>query len=98
LSVGGLSYDELRERERLILVSAMESVKIHRLGSDDFTWAEQISAAIAPRGDVKAGHDAQSDLKVSSVNLTTMVPNSTDFFAVDEQTVTEADPLSGSEA
>ena len=47
LSVGGLSYDELRERERLILVSAMESVQIHRLGSNDFTWAEQISTAIA---------------------------------------------------
>lgn len=98
LSVGGLSYDELRERERLILVSAMESVKIHRLGSDDFTWAEQISAAIAPHGNVKAGPDSQSDLKVSSANLTTMVPNGTDFFTVDEQTVTEADPLSGSEA
>ncbi len=47
LSVGGLSYDELRERERLILVSAMESVEIHRLGSNDFTWAEQISTRIA---------------------------------------------------
>jgi dolichol-phosphate mannosyltransferase len=46
LSVDGISYDELKERERLILVSAMESVQVHRLGSDNFTWADRITAKL----------------------------------------------------
>ena len=43
LSVGGATYDELRERERLILISALESVEINRMGSDNFTWAADIT-------------------------------------------------------
>jgi dolichol-phosphate mannosyltransferase len=42
-TVGGTSYDELRQRERLILISAMESIEITRLGSDNFTWAQDIT-------------------------------------------------------
>ncbi len=48
LSVNGLGYDELKERERLILVSAMESVEVHRLGSNDFSWADRIAEALVP--------------------------------------------------
>ncbi len=88
LSVGGLSYDELRERERLILVSAMESVQIHRLGSNDFTWAEQIAAAIAPV-------TVKSD--VPYLDRTTAETNGHDYLGIDES-VSEGDPLSGSEA
>jgi dolichol-phosphate mannosyltransferase len=88
LSVGGLSYDELRERERLILVSAMESVQIHRLGSDDFTWAEQISAAIAPV-------TVKSD--VPYLDVTEADANRRDYFGIDKS-VPERDPLSGSDA
>ncbi len=91
LTVSGLSYDELRERERLILVSAMESVQIHRLGSDNFTWAEQISEAVAPNR--QAGEQ-----KVPFVNLTNTALNSQDYFAVGSQNVPEVDPLSGSDA
>jgi dolichol-phosphate mannosyltransferase len=90
LSVGGLSYDELRERERLILVSAMESVQIHRLGSNDYTWAEQIAAAIAP-----ATASAKSD--VPYLDLTNAGTNGHDYFGIDKN-VPEGDPLSGSEA
>jgi dolichol-phosphate mannosyltransferase len=100
LQVGGLSYDELRERERLILVSAMESVQIHRLGSDDFTWAEQISVAVAPSTEEagRTGHAEQTEQKVPFVNLTNTSPNSQDFFAMDPRNVPEADPVSGSDA
>jgi putative flippase GtrA len=49
LSVGGASYDELRERERLILISALESVEITRLGSDDFSWAAQIAGELSAK-------------------------------------------------
>jgi glycosyltransferase involved in cell wall biosynthesis len=91
LSVGGLSYDELRERERLILVSAMESVQIDRLGSDDFTWAEQISAEVAQSSEL-------SGQKVPFVNLTNTAPNTQNFLGGDPRNVPEADTVSGSEA
>jgi len=88
LTVSGLSYDELRERERLILVSAMESVKIHRLGSDDFTWAEQITAALGSVGERRA----------PSIDFTDDGLNGHDFFTNGTQSVPEVDPFSGSEA
>jgi putative flippase GtrA len=88
ISVGGLSFDELREKERLILVSAMESVQIHRLGSDDFTWAEQISAALA----------SSKGERAAFVNTTNTAPNSQDIVVMDQNTLHKADPLSGSDA
>jgi hypothetical protein len=91
LTVGGLSYDELRDRERLILVSAMESVQIHRLGSDNFTWAEQIAAAIAPSHKAAGNNDP-------FVNMTNTSLNSQDHFAVGSQNLPGVDPLSGSDA
>ena len=42
LAVGGMDYQTLREKERLVLISAMEAVEVQRLGSSDFTWGEQI--------------------------------------------------------
>ncbi len=88
LSVGGHSYDELREQERLILASAMESVEIHRLGSDDFTWADQIAAAVVTNGPARPPF----------VNESNTTPNSQDVFALDHQNVPEVDPLSGFDA
>jgi dolichol-phosphate mannosyltransferase len=92
LSVGGLSYDELRERERLILVSAMESVQIHRLGSDDFTWAEQITADLAT-----APATTSSTSDGSYLGSDGAATNGHGYIGVDEN-VPEGDPLSGSEA
>ncbi len=60
LSVDGISYDELKERERLILISAMESVRIHRLGSNDFSWADRISEQV--------GADVRTDLDFFSLD------------------------------
>lgn len=88
LTVGGHSYDELREQERLILASAMESVDIHRLGSNDFTWADQIAAELASDGPRKAPF-------VSESNTAT---NSQDVFVLDHRNVTEVDPLPGFDA
>ncbi|HUE60349.1 MAG TPA: glycosyltransferase, partial [Acidimicrobiales bacterium] len=42
LAVGGMDYQTLREKERLVLISAMEAVEVQRLGSSDFTWGERI--------------------------------------------------------
>jgi len=92
LSVGGLTYDELRERERLILVSAMESVQIHRLGSDDFTWADQIAAAIA-----SAPATASSTGDSSYHGINDAATSGHEYFGIDKN-VPEGDPLSGSEA
>jgi hypothetical protein len=88
LTVGGHSYDELREQERLILASAMESVDIHRLGSNDFTWADQIAAELASDGPRKAPF-------VSESNTAT---NSQDVFVLDHRNVPEVDPLPGFDA
>ena len=94
LSVGGLTYDELRERERLILVSAMESVQIHRLGSDDFTWADQISAAMAT-ATAPAAAPSTGDGPFLGINDVTT--DGHEYFGI-EKNVPEGDPLSGSEA
>ncbi len=88
LSVGGHSYDDLREQERLILASAMESVEIHRLGSDDFTWADQIAAAVG------VGEQRRSPF-VSESNTT---PNSQDMLVLDHRNVPEVDRLPGPDA
>lgn len=59
LSVGGATYDQLREQERLILISALESVEITRLGSDDFSWAARITDELADR-DPAGADDAEA--------------------------------------
>ena len=66
LTVAGLSYDELRERERLILVSAMESVQIHRLGSDDFTLG---GADLRGRGSRPSANRAEGAVRQSHEHL-----------------------------
>jgi dolichol-phosphate mannosyltransferase len=88
LSVGGHSYDELREQERLILASAMESVEIHRLGSDDFTWADQIAAALGSGASRKSPFVSDSN----------SASNSQDVFVLDHRNVPEVDPLPGPDA
>jgi hypothetical protein len=47
--LGGSDYEDLRVREKLILASAMESAQIHRLGSNDFSWCNQIPSLIGSR-------------------------------------------------
>jgi putative flippase GtrA len=42
LVVDGLPYEELRARERAILVQAMQRVRARRLATPDFTWADHI--------------------------------------------------------
>ncbi len=91
LSVGGLSYDELREQERLILVSAMESVQIHRLGS------ERLHLGGADRCGHRSGPGLGQDRRPLSSNLTNAGTNGHDYFGIDKS-VPEGDPLSGSEA
>jgi hypothetical protein len=88
LSVGGSNFRELRKRERRILVRAMEHVQIHRLASDDFTWAEHISAP---------GNEATGQ-KVPIANLPSNGWNSEDFLGLDNGNVRAANPVSGSDA
>ena len=87
LTVGGSSDDALREQARLLLVSAMESVRIHRLGSDEFTWADQIAEELAAEG-----------TREPFVDRSSTTTNSQDLFVVDHRNVPEVDPLPGSDA
>lgn len=42
ITIDGLDYPALRAREREILRSALATVRIRRLGSDNFGWADEI--------------------------------------------------------
>ena len=86
LTVGGSTYEELREQERLILVSAMESVRIHRLGSDDFDWADRIAAEL---GEAAVPKDEPF------IHRSNTASNSQDVFVTDHRNVSEVDPPAG---
>ncbi len=88
LNVSGSTYEELREQERLILVSAMESVRIQRLGSDDFDWADRIAAELA----------ASAATRQPFVDRSNTASNSQDVFVTDHRNVSEVDRLPGSDA
>jgi hypothetical protein len=45
--MGADDYAELRNKERAILASAMANIRIRRLGSNNFSWAEDIAALLA---------------------------------------------------
>ncbi|HET7173817.1 MAG TPA: GtrA family protein [Nocardioidaceae bacterium] len=52
LVVGGLGYDELRVRERSLLVRAMQGVRARRLATPDYSWADHIPRlAVTGNGD-----------------------------------------------
>jgi dolichol-phosphate mannosyltransferase len=88
LTVAGSTYEELREQERLILVSAMESVRIDRLGSDDFDWADRIAAEL----------EAGAATRQPFVDRSNTASNSQDVFVTDHRNVSEVDRLPGSDA
>jgi hypothetical protein len=69
-------------------------VQIHRLGSDDFTWADQISAAMAT-ATAPAAAPSTGDGPFLGINDVTT--DGHEYFGI-EKNVPEGDPLSGSEA
>jgi dolichol-phosphate mannosyltransferase len=46
--IGADDYQELRRKERVILTSAMQNVRVRGISSDDFTWADRIAALLGP--------------------------------------------------
>lgn len=46
--IGERDYAGLRVRERALLTSAMANIRIRRLASDSFSWADDIAALLAP--------------------------------------------------
>ena len=45
--IGGEGYEELRARERRILVAAMTGVRARRVATPDFSWADRIPELVA---------------------------------------------------
>ncbi len=45
--VGGMSYEELRRRERELLAQAVSRIRVRRLARTDFGWPEQIVSLLA---------------------------------------------------
>ncbi|MDQ1749188.1 MAG: dolichol-phosphate mannosyltransferase [Pseudonocardiales bacterium] len=52
--MGADDYAELRNKERAILASAMANIRIRRLGSNNFSWAEDIAALLASERSTEA--------------------------------------------
>lgn len=48
LVIGGDEYEKLRDRERDILGSALGTMRVRRLASNTFGWADEIPALVAP--------------------------------------------------
>jgi hypothetical protein len=46
LVIGGEEHDRLRERERSVLASALDQVRVRRMGSDSFDWADRIPGLV----------------------------------------------------
>jgi dolichol-phosphate mannosyltransferase len=46
LVLGDADYDELRTRERAILAAALSNMRIRRMASDSFGWADEIPALL----------------------------------------------------
>ncbi len=46
IAIGAADYAELRRTERRLLESAMGNIRMRRLGSDTFSWAEDIAALL----------------------------------------------------
>ena len=46
LVIGGEEHDRLRERERGVLASALDQVRVRRMGSDSFDWADRIPGLV----------------------------------------------------
>ncbi len=46
LVIGGEEHDRLRERERTVLASALGQVRVRRMGSDCFDWADRIPGLV----------------------------------------------------
>lgn len=57
LVIGGAEYDELRTREAAILGRALEHIRVRRMASNTFSWADEIPLLL-PMRSVGAGTDA----------------------------------------
>ena len=44
--VGGQRYDALQEREHEVLRSVLRRVRVRRMGSDSFDWADRIPSVL----------------------------------------------------
>jgi dolichol-phosphate mannosyltransferase len=55
ISIDGEDYPRLRERERALLASFLDGVRVRRLTRDDFSWAEAIPQLL--NGDARPGPD-----------------------------------------
>ena len=54
--IGASDYLELRRRERTILEAAMSSIRMRRLASDNFSWADDIHALLGRGAHAAADH------------------------------------------
>ncbi len=68
ITIGGLSYQQLRIAEREILASFLSSVRVRALASNTFSWADEISRLIDTDARLSSG---PHDLAASTVRAGT---------------------------
>jgi dolichol-phosphate mannosyltransferase len=69
--IGEDDYAELRRKERDILIRAMSSIRVRRLGSNNFSWADDIAALLAPNADAAPAAASDVDVQHPAMPLTT---------------------------
>jgi dolichol-phosphate mannosyltransferase len=55
--IGDDDYAELRRKEREILIQAMSNIRVRRLGSNTFSWADDIAALLGATKDEQASDE-----------------------------------------
>jgi hypothetical protein len=58
--IGADDYHELRRKERAILESAMNNIRVRRLASDTFSWADDIAGLLRSEGGTRPVAAAES--------------------------------------
>lgn len=70
--IGDDDYAELRRKERQILIQAMSDIRVRRLGSNTFSWAEDIAHLL--RGDTVLKGDTEDQQQPAAAALPAAAP------------------------
>jgi len=65
--IGEDDYAELRRKEKIILTSAMRSVRVSGIASDDFSWADRIAELLGSSA-TSSGHAHAGNVGVARAN------------------------------
>ena len=68
ITIGGMGYTQLREREREILAAFLSTVRTRVVASDTFGWADQVPQLLGRRAEAPAGAAGATDPRPGESN------------------------------